>query len=662
MTEKEPITIEDINEVFGAYGKEDYLVSEEPYTVLIEAVDGLSRMKRNIIINAVQNMAKKAGCSYQKFNEMLESAGELRSGVIPDSGGFPGIQELLNGSTPDYDEYLCSGKGVFLYDEKSRKYIEVCPHPIFLTRRYVNAETEDEMLDLSYYRDGQWKTRKMVPRMTLIKADQITSLGRIGLGITSENARDMVKYLSCIYEKNRSIIPAVETTGRMGWLGDRGFVPYLPDVIYDDENNYSEMFNAIHKEGDPQEWVNLARAVRANKENPAGKFVLAASVASVVLPLTCNQSFFVHLWSPVSGTGKTLALMLAASVWADPTMGKYLKPLNSTDAALEQMENFCNNLPLCLDELESVQSKDNNGTVYRLSEGMGKSRATKTLGLRQQTHWLNIIITNGEHPITDDSKGGSMNRVISIESTGQLLPGGDTALSEAAEKMMHHFGHAGEMIIKTICSSPAWKETIRNLYREYRARLLKKATGKQASYGAALMVGDWLLENIVTQDDHCITPEEILAVLATPEMTDINLRAQRIVRDFVAVNSNCFLRDDNLQEVPRGQIYGKMTGSGKVYIIQNTLQQVLDAANINFTAFMKWCLKKNLIHTNFDGNNERHWGIVTRLQGLENPVRAICFEADFFSSVDRESQMTIVETDADNPFSSGSPAVSPKTA
>ena len=82
------------------------------------------------------------------------------------------------------------------------------------------------------------------------------------------------------------------------------------------------------------------------------KIILAASFASVLLePLGCLP-FFVHLWGVDSGTGKTVALMVAASVWGDPAIGNYVKTFDGTVVGLEKTAAFLNELPLCLDELQ----------------------------------------------------------------------------------------------------------------------------------------------------------------------------------------------------------------------------------------------------------------------------------------------------------------------
>lgn len=59
---------------------------------------------------------------------------------------------------------------------------------------------------------------------------------------------------------------------------------------------------------------------------------MAASFASVLLePLGC-LSFVFHLWGG-SGTGKTVGMMVAASVWGNPAEGALTRTLNSTPNA-----------------------------------------------------------------------------------------------------------------------------------------------------------------------------------------------------------------------------------------------------------------------------------------------------------------------------------------
>ncbi|CDC00507.1 putative uncharacterized protein [Firmicutes bacterium CAG:41] len=165
--------------------------------------------------------------------------------------------------------------------------------------------------------------------------------------------------------------------------------------------------------------------------------------------------FFVHLWGDTE-TGKSVALLAAVSVWAEPVIGKYAYTFNSTDVGNELYAACLNSLPLCMDELQILNKRSDfddiiyrlcEGTgrlrgkkdggiqniktwrnciittgddiIYRLCEGTGRLRAKKDGGIQNIKTWRNCIITTGERPITSmSSGGGAVNRVIEIECNG----------------------------------------------------------------------------------------------------------------------------------------------------------------------------------------------------------------------------------------------------
>jgi hypothetical protein len=339
----------------------------------------------------------------------------------------------------------------------------------------------------------------------------------------------------------------------------------------------------------------------------------------------------VHLWSSESGTGKTIAAMLAASVWADPTIGRYMRSMNATKVANEQLAGFCNNLPLILDELQTVQNKDFDDTIYMLCEGTGKARGSRDGGLREQSKWLNTIITNGEQPISADSRAGAVNRVISIEADGEIIPGGKEGMSDFADILRANYGHAGKMIVKRVQETENFKDLLRTAYNHNMKKLAEEVTGKQANYGAALLVGDAMLCTIVFANKFKpLRPKDILPYLATAEMVDTNEKIKDWLVGWVVSNIAKF-REDKYGEAVEvtGPVYGRITATGDVMILKSVLMEQMNLRGRVPTAFMRWCHKRGFLKTNHSETN-RHWDVWDFIPGINQSSPVYHFTKEMF--------------------------------
>lgn len=638
---------DEIEEVFRGYTKKDYLSEEEPYQIILGIEDEFTRQR---IMNIAMEDAKRKGVSGVTFKKMLKAMTD-RFKAVPvrqDPAGLTGLERFIGSQRPNFGKYTVTNSGISFTNMKGIPTL-VCSHPIFPTRRYINIETGAEMLDISFRRDGKWRTKTLISKQILSQARTITALAEFGISVTSETAKDMVAYLQEVDDLNRDIIPRTETVNHLGWIRGRGFSPYIPDVVYDSGGKYANAYESVHSCGSFEAWKETADQIRRS-DCTATRLILAASVASVILQWTCNQPFIVHMWSSESGTGKTIALMLAASVWADPSGGRYVKSLNSTKVAFEQMASFCNNLPLCLDELQTIQKgTDFDDVVYMLCEGTGKARATRDLGIRDQTHWLNTIITNGEQPITVDSRAGAVNRVISLETSGFVIPGGKHNLPAVAESLRENYGFAGEMIVKALNDDPDLAKEISSQYQKYVSALIETATGKQANYGATLLAADWLYEKVIAKDGNVLTVEKILPYLATPADVDTNRKVQEWLTDFVNIHDSSFWHENVSGEEIHGQIYGKKMKNGEIFIIQDVLKEKMKQNRRDFTAFMKWAKSKNLIRTWYT-QSDRHWAITTQDPTSRSDdvgyFKAVCFLPKMFEKQEKSTlQGTLVDVE-----------------
>lgn len=165
-------------------------------------------------------------------------------------------------------------------------------------------------------------------------------------------------------------------------------------------------------------------------------------------PVGCLP-FFVDLWGETEG-GKSVTLMLACSIWANPDESRYIGDFKTTDVALEARADLLNNLPMMLDDTSktSARIRDNfEGIVYDLCSGKGKSRSNKELGMNRENRWKNTILTNGERPLNSYvSQGGAINRILEIECGEKVYQDPQ----KTAEIIKQNYGFAGHEFVQAL--------------------------------------------------------------------------------------------------------------------------------------------------------------------------------------------------------------------
>ena len=373
--------------------------------------------------------------------------------------------------------------------------------------------------------------------LTGSKDDKVTELAGCGVAVTSQNARAFVEYISDIENLNYDVIPERKSIGRFGYIPDEGFSPFVDGLIFDGDASFAAMFQTVRSHGSEAKWLDIAAEVRAM--STTAKIILAASFSSVLLePLGCLP-FFVHLWGVDSGTGKTVALMVAASVWGDPAIGNYVKTFDGTVVGMEKTAAFLNELPLCLDELQLA--KDNKGRtnfdVYKLAQGVGRTRGNRAGGVDLTPTWHNCILTTGESPLTGQASGaGAVNRVIDIEcKASQAVIRDGMRISSAVKR---NYGYAGKRFVEELYK-PDVIEQIAPRYQElFRDLSDRDTTEKQAMAAAAIVLADELACRWIFADTQKpISVEEISEFLASKAAVSAGDRAYKYLCGWVRLHT-----------------------------------------------------------------------------------------------------------------------------
>ena len=452
------------------------------------------------------------------------------------------------------------------------------------------------------------------------------------MDITTESARDVVKYLATIDALNYDKIGEVRSVGRLGWVGHELFCPYVPDLRYDGDAGYAATYKAVHPQGTLEGWLEAARHGR--ESSIYTRVMLAASFASVLVEPCDALPFFVHAWGG-SGNAKTVSLMLAASVWADPTAGAYYKTFNATGVGQEMTAGFLNSLPLCLDELQIVKDKkDFDQTIYTLCEGVGRSRGAKAGGLQRMQTWRNAIITTGEMPITNsDSGGGAVNRVINMDCQDEKLFADPRW---AVSVMRKNYGHAGRAFVEHLTGGAM--ERAKELQKEYYAKLTEQdSTEKQALSASLLLAADTIATELLFQDGLALTVDDLAPMLVTRAEADVNARCYEWLTGFIAVNSNRF--DESADN--KGEVWGKIEGD-TCYFVATKFEQIMREYGYSSSSFLSWCSRVGKIKRQ-DGRNYKS---LLRIRKTPTRVLQLLLPPEGFVEVDDGDEMPWEQTSA----------------
>ena len=287
--------------------------------------------------------------------------------------------------------------------------------------------------------------------------------------------------------------------------------------------------------------------------------------------------------------GKTVTLMIAASVWANPDESRFIGDFKTTDVALEAKADVLNNLPMILDDTSKTSSRirDNfEGVVYDLCSGKGKSRSNKDLGINRENRWKNCILTNGERPLNSYvSQGGAMNRILEVECGENVYadPG------RSADIVKKNYGFAGKDFIELIETMGI--DTIRGI-QEYILQELQddEKMQKQSLSLSIVLTADKLVTDYLFKDGQKISLNDAKETLIDRNELSDNERCYRYLVDKVAMNPQRFDLDSNVEK------WGSIDKEYAVFINQ-AFDELCRAGGFAKKSFLSWADRKGLLLT-----------------------------------------------------------------
>lgn len=509
------------------------------------------------------------------------------------------LEHWTNFTGGDYDRMKCgqwiaTDEGIRVYDPNSGKQdVIACRHPIMPVRRMQNLQTDEEQVTIAFKRNGMWR-ELTVPKTTITQASKICGLSAKSVLVTSESAKLLVRYLADVEADNEAEIPLVLSSSKMGWIKG-SFLPYDKDIVFDGSAKFRQAYEAIRSFGDRAKWYTHIRKLRRTGRFEI-KFLLAASFASVLLGIVGGLPFIVDLWGETEG-GKSVSLMVAASVWANPGKGMYIRDYASTDVGLEALADFLNHLPVILDDT----SKRNKmielrfeEIIYNLCSGKGKTRSNKDLGINRENTWENIILTNGEQPITSYvSQGGAYNRVLEVEAGNNIF----ADPQETVDLLKKNYGFAGEDFINLI--RQIGLEDVRRMQKEIQKQIFSdEKMQKQSISLSIVLTADKIATDYLFKDQQYLSIEEAKTVLIDRNDLSENERCYQYISDKIAMNESRFDASTNIEK------WGIIEKDYVIFYPQ-AFNELCQQGGFSKKSFLSWAAKKNLIQLDSSGKTTK---------------------------------------------------------
>ena len=562
---------------------------------VIELLDSIFDKNSAEMIETCLNIVKSAAekCKVKtKFNNTLkhykkdfaiQKRLEMCTGKISIKNIPKDYTELFNNYK--CGNYIVDDTGVYKVIETKEGDINtvlICSHPILITARYININENTETVVIAYTIGDKWNFIS-VERERIASNTKIVNLANFSIDITSDTAKDIIKYLQYILQVNSSNIPIYKAVNRLGWVNNE-FVPYSDKIKCDSELNFKDIIKQLKSKGNFEVWQKHCLLLR---ENIYLRLVMAASFSAPLIERIGGLPFIVHLWGG-TGTGKTVALCVAASVWGKGAYNNnaLIQSFRGTEYALSEKAAFLYSLPVIIDEGQTVKNKDDFDTlIMNLTEGKGKIQGSASGGIKKLRHWANCFITTAEENIIKyNSGGGTSNRIINIAAQSKIINDGHITM----QIIRDNYGFAGKEYIEYIKKLPL--EQLKNRYDDLFAKLKDNtdSTDKQLMAMTFLLLSDELSEKCIFKGEKPLSIENIKPFLTSQKEIDNSERAYNWAVNWVSQNMNRF--KDSINN--NGEVWGKIKDDVAI-INKNVLTEYLQRAGFDYGAVMPELAKRN---------------------------------------------------------------------
>jgi hypothetical protein len=301
------------------------------------------------------------------------------------------------------------------------------------------------------------------------------------------NDKNFFDYVRASVEKMSTDKLPVKVPASYGWQKDNSFVYsgriYAPNVepMEIPMVGLENIINNTQPAGTIQGWRNVINLLIQKKLYDQLAIVLVGAGAPL-MKFTGIYGMTFHCASTYSGTGKSLALEGAASIWGHPVHYRIGK--SSSPVAMQQRLGALNSLPLITDEITSKNRAAPewfSEFLLDMTEGRGKERMEAGANKERinNSTWMSNALMSSNTYVVDTLLGtrkhaaeGEIRRVIEFDMDTQLA--WDAYEIEVIKSLANNYGVAGDMFAQYLVDNfdkvaAMVPEVVRKMYTEYKA-------------------------------------------------------------------------------------------------------------------------------------------------------------------------------------------------
>lgn len=536
-------------------------------------------------------------------------------------------QETGEWNLPD-NYYLDKG---FIYKTTKDGYQQVCEYCL-VNEIHQTTDRQESVISLFFPRRH---------KQILIETDEFVDNKKLETKLVNYDIfigaklKQFKDYISDFITYNEANIKKIVLTSSTGWqfidvikYENGEFIRanklrYCNPIMESAVEYIDTIQKRIYKEGDYKTAIDILNV--GLKYRGSALSILSALSSTLIYPLRKKGlGNFITNFAGTTGKGKTLSARIGLSMFGNATEGEnsLASNMNSTSVGHEIKFNQFRDMPNLLDEAGTtkgsaeVKARAVLDTIFQFFSGQGRSRATKTLKLREETVFRGVLFLTMEYELQQIEKmantqeKGYFRRTIEVFSESEdFLPSKDVF---DFGQINSTFGHIGEIFISSIMEN---YNEIESDFIKFEKELSKPELRGKEKYFSVLRVTLEQLKRLklITQKTYNETLKHLSIVYNEnlEIMQEITSKADKKwaqqLLEFVAMHGSQFEDGENeVKGVKLGSINrGGQTTGKELRMFPKALEDFLMDNGINLRAFCKKMSENNILKTEISGGKIR---------------------------------------------------------